>query len=73
MISPGAPIMGTRKNKLLIASRDTIKMAKAVRIAYCKELCGDHGRIAVKDREHTPMCQKFTIRIQKCDTLYRGI
>ena len=72
---PPAPIMGSRKRKLLQATRETIIMTRKMQAEYCKRFCGDRSPEGTtrKDRDHLMLCLRTTIKMQAIDALMRGI
>jgi len=70
-----APIMGSRKNKLLKATRDTIIMTKKMQASHCKEVCAKRSPPGTpkKDREHDTICTRTSLRLIDIDKLMRGI
>ncbi len=67
-----APIMGTRKTKLLNAARATLKAARAIRISQCKVCCGHYGKICTKDRDHTLSCLKLVISLDTLTSMMKN-
>jgi len=69
----GAPIMGSRTQKLKQAAQLGAKLVRQCRMAECKRVCGDGGKIKVRERKHTVLCQRMSKQMAQQEALFRGL